>query len=124
MTWTTSLVPTLTGSASGMARCPRSFATSTWTTCTAGFRPSLTGTTGRCRRNIDPTTPDPGFPYQGNLRYRHVDQTKCRVAFADGSVRQFTAVLRPDLTLQSHDALRRHFMTEWPPNTPRNFNVP
>jgi prepilin-type processing-associated H-X9-DG protein len=73
-------------------------------------------------KNIDP--PIPGFPYQGNLRYRHDDQTKCNVLFSDGSVRQFTAVIRPDLSLQSHDALRRFFMTEWPPNTPRNPSVP
>ena len=31
------------------------------------------------------------FPDQGNLRFRHDGQTRCNVAFSDGSVRQFTA---------------------------------
>jgi prepilin-type processing-associated H-X9-DG protein len=72
--------------------------------------------------NIDP--PVNGYPYQGNLRFRHEDQTQCNVLFSDGSVRRFTAVVRPDLTIQSHDALRRYFMINWPPGVTRDPSVP
>jgi hypothetical protein len=46
------------------------------------------------------------------------------VAFSDGSVRAFTAVVRADLTVQSHDALRRYFMIHWPPGVTPNPSVP
>jgi prepilin-type processing-associated H-X9-DG protein len=74
-------------------------------------------------RNIDPPA-NTQFPYQGNLRFRHDDQTKCNVLFSDGSVRQLTAVVRADLTVQSHDSLRRYFMIHWPPGTPADPSVP
>ena len=74
-------------------------------------------------KNIDPPAPL-NYPYQGNLRFRHDDQAKCNVAFSDGSVRQFTAVLRPDPTVQTHDALRRYFMIHWPPGVPPNPSEP
>ena len=74
-------------------------------------------------RNIDPP-PGSLFPWQGNLRFRHEAQTQCNAAFADGSVRQFTAVVRPDNTVQSHDAIRRYFMIHWPPGTPPNPSMP
>ncbi len=73
---------------------------------------------------------DPGpvatdrFPYQGNLRFRHDGQTRCNVAFSDGSVRQFTAVVNPNNTVASHDALRRHFMIHWPPGVRPNPSQP
>ena len=77
---------------------------------------------GNGYRNIDP--PMGTFPYQGNLRFRHESQTQCNVLFSDGSVRRFTAVVRPDLTLQSHDALRRYFMIHWPPGVTRDPSAP
>jgi prepilin-type processing-associated H-X9-DG protein len=64
------------------------------------------------------------FPYQGNLRFRHDGQTRCNVAFSDGSVRQFTAVVNANNSVASHDALRRYFMIHWPPGVPPNVNVP
>jgi prepilin-type processing-associated H-X9-DG protein len=73
-------------------------------------------------RNVDPLLG--GYPYQGNLRFRHEGQTQCNVLFSDGSVRRFSAVVRPDLTIQSHDALRRHFMIHWPPGVTRDPSVP
>jgi prepilin-type processing-associated H-X9-DG protein len=73
---------------------------------------------------------DPGpvaferWPYQGNLRFRHDGQTRCNVAFSDGSVRQFTAVVAADLRVTSHDALRRYFMIHWPPGVTPNPSQP
>jgi len=67
------------------------------------------------------------FPYQGNLRFRHNKDTTCNVGFSDGSVRQFKAKLQSDRKrVQSHDALRKYFMTKWPagsrpdPGTPHD----
>jgi prepilin-type processing-associated H-X9-DG protein len=74
-------------------------------------------------RNIDPPA-DGTFPYQGNLRFRHENQTQCNVAFSDGSVRQFTAVLGADNRVTSHDALRRYFMIHWPPGVRPNPGIP
>ena len=68
---------------------------------------------GNVYRNIDPP-PGSGFPYQGNLRFRHDDQTRCNALFTDGSVGQFTAVVNKDLRVASHDALRRFFMIHYP----------
>jgi prepilin-type processing-associated H-X9-DG protein len=74
-------------------------------------------------RNIDPPE-TASFPYQGNLRFRHAKQTQCNVAFSDGSVRKFTAVVNPDDTVASHDAIRRFFMINWPPGVPPNPAIP
>jgi prepilin-type processing-associated H-X9-DG protein len=74
-------------------------------------------------RNIDPP-PNTPFPYQGNLRFRHDDQARCNALFSDGSVRQLTAVVRPDLTVQSHDAIRRYYMIHWPPGVTPNPSLP
>ena len=74
--------------------------------------------------NVDPGRPDTHFPFQGNLRYRHAKGTACNVGFADGSVRQFRAKLNGDLSLKSHDALRRNFMIKWPPGVPPDPSVP
>jgi prepilin-type N-terminal cleavage/methylation domain-containing protein/prepilin-type processing-associated H-X9-DG protein len=73
--------------------------------------------------NIDPGEPK-HFPYQGNLRFRHVKGTTCNAAFADGSVRQFTAKLNADKSMKSHDALRRNFMIKWPPGVPPDTSLP
>jgi prepilin-type processing-associated H-X9-DG protein len=77
-------------------------------------------------RNKDPNTSTlERFPYQGNLRFRHNKNTMCNVGFADGSVRQFTAKLNRDgQRVQSHDALRRYFMTKWPSGVPADPNEP
>jgi prepilin-type processing-associated H-X9-DG protein len=67
-------------------------------------------------RNIDPPVDEvAGFPFQGNLRFRHNAGTVCNAAFSDGSVRQFTATIGPNKTVTAHDALRRYFMIDWPP---------
>lgn len=80
--------------------------------------------------NIEPGVPDTGgsgigdqrWPYQGNLRFRHNKDTACNAGFSDGSVRQFTAKMNPDKSIdqQKHTALRRYFMIKWPSGTPRN----
>ena len=77
--------------------------------------------------NKDPNTSAlERWPYQGNLRFRHNKNTQCNVAFADGSVRQFTAKMQSDPygRVRSHDALRRYFMIKWPPGVPVNQNIP
>ena len=74
-------------------------------------------------RNIDPPA-GTQWPWQGNLRFRHDGQTRCNAAFADGSVRQFAAVINPDDTVASHDAIRRYFMIHWPPGVTPNPNFP
>jgi hypothetical protein len=75
-------------------------------------------------RNLDPATSATGFPYQGNLRFRHLKDTTCNAGMSDGSVRQFTAKLNRDRSMRSHDALRRYFMIKWPPGVPPDPNVP
>jgi prepilin-type processing-associated H-X9-DG protein len=74
--------------------------------------------------NIDPPDVPAPWPYQGNLRFRHDGQTRCNVAFSDGSVRQFTAVVRKDDTVQSHDARVRYFMIRWPPGVRPDPTLP
>ncbi len=74
-------------------------------------------------RNIDPPA-NTNFPFQGNLRFRHGSRNTCNVAFSDGTVRQFTATIRPDLTLQTHNALRRYFMIKWPDGVTPDPNYP
>jgi len=86
-------------------------------------KPVVLNVGGNAYRNIDPPA-NTSFPYQGNLRFRHDDQTRCNALFSDGSVRQFTAVVRPDLTVQSHDALRRYFTIHWPPGVTPDPSVP
>ena len=71
---------------------------------------------------------DPGpsdlWPYNGNLRFRHRKNTTCNVAFADGSVRQFTGRFNPDKSMRQHDALRRYFMVRWPTGLPPHPDYP
>jgi prepilin-type N-terminal cleavage/methylation domain-containing protein/prepilin-type processing-associated H-X9-DG protein len=64
------------------------------------------------------------WPYQGNLRFRHNKQTQCNVAFSDGSVRQYTAVINPNNTVASHNAIRKQFMIDWPPGVTPDPSVP
>jgi prepilin-type processing-associated H-X9-DG protein len=61
--------------------------------------------------------------HQGNLRFRHEGETRCNVAFADGSVRQFAAVIGTN-NGDIHNAIRRYFMINWPPNVPPDSSVP
>jgi len=69
-------------------------------------------------RNIDPPGNPPdgfyGFPYQGNLRWRHQKNTSVNVGYADGRVESSPGKFQPDGTLRSHDVLRKSFMTKWP----------
>jgi prepilin-type processing-associated H-X9-DG protein len=85
------------------------------------------GTSGDAWRNIDPAI-DPntgsGYPYQGNLRFRHNKNTSCNVAFADGHVESFKAKFNPDNTMRAHDVLRKYFLLKWPAGVPRNDTVP
>jgi prepilin-type N-terminal cleavage/methylation domain-containing protein len=74
-------------------------------------------------RNIDPAA-SANFPYQGNLRFRHLRDTTCNAGMADGSVRRFTGRFAPDRTIKGHDALRRYFMIKWPPGVPPDPAVP
>ena len=75
-------------------------------------------------RNIDPANSSTGFPYQGNLRFRHLKDTTCNAGMADGSVRQFTGKFNRDQSMRSHNALRRYFMIKWPPGVPVDLSVP
>ena len=78
-------------------------------------------------KNIDPHDPDdggPGYPYQGNMRFRHNKNTACNVGFADGSVRQYVGKFKGNGEMQSHDAIRKDFMIKWPSGLARNNQVP
>jgi prepilin-type N-terminal cleavage/methylation domain-containing protein/prepilin-type processing-associated H-X9-DG protein len=81
-------------------------------------------------RNIDPVPTGPegfaGYPYQGNLRFRHNKNTSCNVGYADGRVESIKAKLNPNGSMRSHDALRKSFMIKWPAGLgiERNPNVP
>jgi prepilin-type processing-associated H-X9-DG protein len=59
---------------------------------------------------IDPQngTYSPGYPYQGNIRYRHNNDVVANFVFADGHVDS----LRPD------QVLRYMFKLRWPPGMP------
>jgi prepilin-type N-terminal cleavage/methylation domain-containing protein/prepilin-type processing-associated H-X9-DG protein len=82
-------------------------------------RPALLDVHGVRFYNAEPgLAQSPPWPYQGNLRFRHRRDTTCNVAFADGSVRQFTAKMNRDKTVKSHDALRRYFQLKWPTGVP------
>jgi prepilin-type processing-associated H-X9-DG protein len=80
-------------------------------------------TLGTGFRNVDPP-PMSSYPYQGNLRFRHESQTRCNVAFSDGSVRQFSAVIGANNVVSSHDALRRYFLIHWPAGARPNPALP
>jgi prepilin-type processing-associated H-X9-DG protein len=73
--------------------------------------------------NHDPPPQQYNFPHQGNLRFRHRKKTTCNVAFADGSVRQFTGKFTIPLNA-SHDALRLYFMIKWPSGVQPNRSYP
>ena len=94
--------------------------------------PGIRGQNRPVNLNVGPTifhnteAPDnSSFPFQGNLRFRHNKNTSCNVGFSDGSVRSFTAKLQRDgKRVQSHDALRKYFMTKWPAGVPVNESIP
>jgi prepilin-type N-terminal cleavage/methylation domain-containing protein/prepilin-type processing-associated H-X9-DG protein len=69
-------------------------------------------------RNIDPPPLNAdgyyGYPYQGNLRFRHGRQTVCNAGFADGSVGRLTARFNSEGVIQAHDAMRKYFKPRWP----------
>jgi prepilin-type N-terminal cleavage/methylation domain-containing protein/prepilin-type processing-associated H-X9-DG protein len=79
-------------------------------------------------KNIDPAAA--GFPYQGNLRFRHNKETACNVGYSDGHVGQIIGKFKKDKTLDSvggiprHDALRKYFMPKWPAGVNRDPNQP
>lgn len=74
---------------------------------------------------VDPTQPSAETaPYHGNLRFRHQRGTVSNVAFGDGHVGRFVAIPRPDKTIQSHNALRRNFMINWPVGIPADPAYP
>ncbi len=75
-------------------------------------------------RNIDPATSSVGFPFEGNLRFRHLKETTCNAGMADGSVRAFTGKFNRDKSMRSHNALRRYFMIKWPPGVPIDTDRP
>jgi prepilin-type processing-associated H-X9-DG protein len=81
-------------------------------------------------KNIDPQDPSgngPGFPYQGNMRFRHAKETAVNCGFMDGHVEPIKGKFKGDRTLQagnSHDALRKYFMIKWPAGIARNTSVP
>jgi prepilin-type processing-associated H-X9-DG protein len=75
-------------------------------------------------RNRETISESDFWTYQGNLRFRHKKNTTCNAAFADGSVRAFTAKQNPDRSVRDHDALRRYFMLKWPPGVAPDPGVP
>lgn len=87
-------------------------------------RPIVFGGSGGRWLNIDPIDPSIGYPYEGNLRFRHRKQNACNVGYSDGHVAQFSAKFNPDGTMRTHDALRRYFMIKWPPGVPPDTSVP
>jgi len=94
------------------------------------FSAFLPGTYGNNRpvlftewSNIDPPPVDTfgwgfegmaGFPFNGNIRFRHNKNTTCNVGFADGHVGQFTGKFNKDGRPIRYDALRKYFMVKWP----------
>lgn len=80
-------------------------------------------------RNIDPPVhgADPkasAAPYRGNLRFRHQKGSACNVGFFSGHVGMFNAAVTPDGVVQSHTALRRHFLINWPAGVPADPKYP
>jgi len=78
-------------------------------------------------RNIDPPDPEgdgPGYPYQGNLRFRHNKNTSVNVGFADGHVESISGKFNANRSMRSHDAIRKHWMMKWPSGIARSSAVP
>jgi len=64
-------------------------------------------------QNIDPLE-TATYPYEGNVRFRHVGNTKCNCLFADGHV----------AALAKGEMLRNYFMIRWPSGVDRDPNQP
>jgi prepilin-type N-terminal cleavage/methylation domain-containing protein/prepilin-type processing-associated H-X9-DG protein len=68
--------------------------------------------------NIDPVgaeaTSFAGYPYQGNLRFRHGKNNAVNVAYADGRVESISADFLPTGAMKKHNIPRRAFMPKWP----------
>ena len=68
--------------------------------------------------NIDPPPNGPdgfnSYPYQGNLRYRHGENNRCNVGFADGRVEAIQADFYPNGTMKRPGLTRKSFMIKWP----------
>ena len=79
-------------------------------------------------KNIDPAANinnnGPGYPYQGNLRFRHNKDTTCNVGFADGHVEGIKAKMNPDKSMKNNDAVRKLWMIRWPSGIRRDPSVP
>ena len=79
-------------------------------------------------KNIDPSANvnnnGPGYPYQGNLRFRHGKETTVNVGFADGHVEGIKAKFNPDKSMKSSDAIRKLWMPRWPSGIRRDPSVP
>ena len=68
-------------------------------------------------KNIDPpggSSGFSGFPYQGNLRFRHNKNTSINVGYADGRVESLQAKLETNGAMRSHPVMRKSFMIKWP----------
>jgi hypothetical protein len=74
-------------------------------------------------KNLDPPA-DSHYPWQGTLRFRHAKETACNAGFSDGHVDSFTASVRRDKTLKSHNAIRRQFMIKYPTGVNPSADVP
>ena len=79
-------------------------------------------------KNIDPQdrggNQGPGYPYQGNLRFRHVKDTALNAGFMDGHVESIKGKFKNDKSMLTHEVLRKHFMIKWPSGFARNPSVP
>ncbi|WP_428937559.1 type II secretion system protein [Fontivita pretiosa] len=85
-------------------------------------------------RNIDPPVADdmirrsngPGYPYQGNLRFRHLGNTAAMCAFADGHIEAVTAKFRSDKTIVpgTLSVARKNFMIKWPTGVTPDPSMP
>jgi prepilin-type processing-associated H-X9-DG protein len=77
-------------------------------------------------RNTDPSRDPPGYPFQGNLRFRHAKGTAVHAGFLDGHVEALSGKFTGDRirTATSHDVLRKYFLIKWPSGMPRNPSIP
>jgi prepilin-type processing-associated H-X9-DG protein len=81
-------------------------------------------------RNIDPPPTNvngfAGYPYQGNLRFRHGKNDSVNVGYADGRVESITARFNSNLQMVKHDIPRKAFMIKWPAGMgiQRNMTLP
>lgn len=81
-------------------------------------------------KNIDPVPTSPegfaGYPYQGNLRFRHGKNNSVNVGYADGRVENISATFNDNGTMRKHDIPRKAFMIKWPNGMgiQRNNTVP